>query len=29
MAEVRYEQATRLFRGSEAPAVDRLDLTLE
>jgi multiple sugar transport system ATP-binding protein len=28
MAEVRYEQATRLFRGSEAPAVDRLDLTL-
>jgi multiple sugar transport system ATP-binding protein len=29
MAEVRYEQATRLFRGADAPAVDRLDLTLE
>jgi multiple sugar transport system ATP-binding protein len=28
MAEVRFEQATRLFRGSEAPAVDRLDLEL-
>ena len=28
MAEVRYEQATRLFRGAEAPAVDRLDLKL-
>jgi multiple sugar transport system ATP-binding protein len=28
MAEVRFEQATRLFRGAEAPAVDRLDLHL-
>jgi multiple sugar transport system ATP-binding protein len=28
MAEVRYEQATRLFRGAGAPAVDRLDLEL-
>jgi multiple sugar transport system ATP-binding protein len=28
MAEVRFEQATRLFRGSDAPAVDRLDLEL-
>jgi multiple sugar transport system ATP-binding protein len=28
MAEVRFEQATRLFRGAEAPAVDRLDLAL-
>jgi multiple sugar transport system ATP-binding protein len=28
MAEVRYEQATRLFRGAEIPAVDRLDLEL-
>src|SRR5581483_12434168 len=28
MAEVRYEQATRLFRGSETPAVDRLNLEL-
>src|SRR5579863_5114031 len=29
MAEVRYEQATRLFRGAAVPAVDRLDLTIE
>jgi multiple sugar transport system ATP-binding protein len=29
MAEVKFEQATRLFRGAEAPAVDRLDLELE
>ncbi|HLJ03487.1 MAG TPA: ABC transporter ATP-binding protein [Solirubrobacteraceae bacterium] len=28
MAEVRYEQATRIFRGAEAPAVDALDLEL-
>jgi multiple sugar transport system ATP-binding protein len=28
MAEVRFEQATRLFRGAAAPAVDRLDLHL-
>ena len=28
MAEVRYEQATRLFRGADIPAVDRLDLEL-
>jgi multiple sugar transport system ATP-binding protein len=28
MAEVRFEQATRLFRGAQAPAVDRLDLQL-
>jgi multiple sugar transport system ATP-binding protein len=28
MAEVRFEQATRLFRGAEVPAVDRLDLEL-
>jgi multiple sugar transport system ATP-binding protein len=28
MAEVRFAQATRLFRGAEAPAVDRLDLEL-
>ncbi|MDQ6816976.1 MAG: ABC transporter ATP-binding protein [Actinomycetota bacterium] len=28
MAEVRFEQATRIFRGAEAPAVDRLDLEL-
>ncbi|MGO9822462.1 MAG: ABC transporter ATP-binding protein [Solirubrobacteraceae bacterium] len=28
MAEVRFEQATRLFRGADAPAVDRLDLEL-
>jgi multiple sugar transport system ATP-binding protein len=29
VAEVRYEEATRLFHGAEAPAVDRLDLTVE
>ncbi|HZU61746.1 MAG TPA: ABC transporter ATP-binding protein [Solirubrobacteraceae bacterium] len=29
MAEVRYEQATRIFRGAGAPAVDQLDLELE
>jgi multiple sugar transport system ATP-binding protein len=29
MAEVRFEEATRLFRGNDAPAVDRLDLRLE
>ena len=28
MAEVRFEHATRLFRGAAAPAVDRLDLEL-
>jgi multiple sugar transport system ATP-binding protein len=28
MAEVRFERATRLFRGAERPAVDRLDLEL-
>jgi multiple sugar transport system ATP-binding protein len=28
MAEVRFEQATRIFRGNDMPAVDRLDLTL-
>jgi multiple sugar transport system ATP-binding protein len=28
MAEVRFEQATRIFKGSATPAVDRLDLTL-
>src|SRR5947209_10656187 len=28
MAEVRFEQATRIFRGAPAPAVDRLDLSL-
>jgi multiple sugar transport system ATP-binding protein len=28
MAEVRFEQATRIFRGNDVPAVDRLDLTL-
>jgi multiple sugar transport system ATP-binding protein len=28
MAEVRFEQATRLFRGSDRPAVDRLNLEL-
>jgi multiple sugar transport system ATP-binding protein len=26
VAEVRFEQATRLFRGADAPAVDRLEL---
>ncbi len=29
MAEVRFEQATRVFRGADLPAVDRLDLVLE
>jgi multiple sugar transport system ATP-binding protein len=29
MADVRFEQATRLFRGAAAPAVDRLDLELD
>jgi multiple sugar transport system ATP-binding protein len=29
VAEVKFEQATRVFRGSEAAAVDRLDLHLE
>jgi multiple sugar transport system ATP-binding protein len=29
VAEVRFEQATRLFRGADMPAVDRLDLHLE
>jgi multiple sugar transport system ATP-binding protein len=29
MAEVRYEQATRIFRGADAPAVNALDLQLE
>src|SRR5690242_6009882 len=29
MAEVRFEQATRLFRGAQAPAVDCLDLELQ
>jgi multiple sugar transport system ATP-binding protein len=29
MAEVRFEQATRIFRGGSAPAVDALDLRLE
>jgi multiple sugar transport system ATP-binding protein len=29
MADIRFEQATRLFRGADAPAVDRLDLELE
>ena len=29
MAKVRFEQATRIFRGAQAPAVDRLDLELE
>jgi multiple sugar transport system ATP-binding protein len=28
MAEVRYEQATRIFRGASVPAVDSLDLEL-
>jgi multiple sugar transport system ATP-binding protein len=28
MAEVRYEEATRLFRGADRPAVDRLGLEL-
>src|SRR6058998_2931866 len=28
MAEVRYEQATRIYPGTEAPAVDSLDLTI-
>jgi hypothetical protein len=25
MAEFRYEQANRIFRGADAPAIDRLD----
>src|SRR5207302_10407323 len=29
MAEVRFEQATRVFRGAQAPAVDALDLELQ
>ncbi len=29
MAAVRYEQATRIYPGTEAPAVDALDLTIE
>src|SRR5215813_3173033 len=29
MAEVRFEEATRIFAGGERPAVDALDLTLE
>jgi multiple sugar transport system ATP-binding protein len=29
MAEVRFEQATRIFRGADAPAVDALDLELQ
>ncbi len=29
MAEVRFEQATRIFRGNELAAVDQLDLTLQ
>src|SRR5213596_2784500 len=29
MADVRYEQATKLYPGSDAVAVDRLDLTVE
>src|SRR5436309_2466798 len=29
MAEVRFEQATRIFRGAPAPAVDSLELKLE
>src|SRR6058998_154159 len=28
MAEVRYEQATRIYPGTEAPAVDSLDLSI-
>ena len=28
MASVRYEQATRIYAGTEAPAVDALDLTI-
>jgi multiple sugar transport system ATP-binding protein len=28
MAEVEFEQATRIFSGNDVPAVDRLDLTL-
>src|SRR2546427_2426441 len=28
MAEVRYEQATRIYPGTEMPAVDSLDLTI-
>src|SRR5256885_12918611 len=29
MAEVRFEEATRIFSGNERPAVDALDLKLE
>src|SRR6185295_16780159 len=29
MAEVRFEEATRIFPGSELPAVDSLDLKIE
>ena len=29
MAEVRYEQATRIYPGTDAPAVDALDLTID
>ena len=29
MAAVRYEQATRIYPGTDAPAVDALDLTIE
>jgi multiple sugar transport system ATP-binding protein len=29
MADVRFEQATRIYPGSEVPAVDRLDLHIE
>src|SRR6059036_3515745 len=28
MADVRFDEATRIFRGSDAPAVDQLDLKL-
>src|SRR3954452_18473365 len=28
MAEVRYEQATRIYAGTDVPAVDALDLTI-
>jgi multiple sugar transport system ATP-binding protein len=29
MAEVRYKDATRIYQGTKAPAVDRLNLTIE
>jgi multiple sugar transport system ATP-binding protein len=29
MADVRFEQATRIYPGNDAPAVDRLDLHIE